>query len=273
MTTLDLPDGRLHYEVRGSGPYLLISGSPMTAAAFAPLAEALAADYTVITHDPRGISNSSLFDPQAPSGPELRARDIMTLLDALGVDSFDMFGSSGGAVTGLALVTANPGRVRTLIAHEPPLLELLPDAAAWRHTTDDIVKTFHEQGAGAAWGKFMVSAGFAGGGDDAPPPPPADHQPTEQENADNARFFDHDLRATTQYMPELAGLTNTSTRIIIGIGDESGHLNTHQTSVAMATLLAEPPVGFPGDHAGFLGQPVEFAAVIRSVLATDPAVN
>jgi len=272
MTTLDLPDGRLYYEVRGSGPHLLISGSPMTAAAFAPLAEALAGDFTVITHDPRGIGGSRLDDAQAPSGPELRARDLVALLDELGADSVDVFGSSGGAVTGLALVAGHPGRVRTLIAHEPPLLELLPDAADWRAVTDDIVATFHEHGAGAAWGKFMASAGFVQG-DDAPPPPPADHTPSEQEIADNARFFDHDLRATTRYLPELAGLTNTSTRIIVGLGEESGQLNTYQTSVALATLLAEPPVQFPGDHAGFLGQPVEFAAVVRSVLQTDPAVN
>jgi pimeloyl-ACP methyl ester carboxylesterase len=272
MTTLELPDGRLYYEVRGAGPHLVISGSPMTAAAFGPLADALATDFTVITHDPRGISNSALNDPDAPSGPELRARDLVALLDELGVDTFDLFGSSGGAVTGLALVAEYPGRVRTLIAHEPPLLELLPDAAEWRVTTEDIITTFHEHGAGAAWGAFMAAAGFVQEGD-APPPPPSDHQPTEQEDADNARFFDHDLRATTRYLPQLARLTATPTRIIIGLGEGSGHLNTYKTSVAMAELLAEPTVGFPGDHAGFLGQPVEFAAAIRSALVADPAIN
>jgi pimeloyl-ACP methyl ester carboxylesterase len=271
MTTLELPDGRLYYEVRGAGPHLVISGSPMTAAAFGPLADALAADFTVITHDPRGISNSALNDPDAPSGPELRARDLVALLDELGVDAVDMFGSSGGAVTGLALVAEYPGRVRTLIAHEPPLLELLPDAADWRASTENIITTFHERGAGAAWGRFMVAAGFAPENDDAPRPP--DHQPTAQETADNARFFDHDLRATTRYLPKVDRLTTASTRVVIGLGERSGHLNTHRTSVAMAALLAEPPVAFPGDHAGFLGQPVEFAAVIRSALVTDPAVN
>lgn len=272
MSIIDIPDGRLYYEVRGSGPHLLISGSPMTAAAFTPLADALAADFTVVTHDPRGIGNSTLDDPQAPSGPELRARDLVLMLDSIGAETFDVFGSSGGAVTGLALVADHPGRVRTLIAHEPPLLDLLPDAADWRAATEDIVRTFHEQGAGAAWGRFMVSAGFAAAGDDHQPPPDA-HEPTPQETADNARFFDHDLRATTRYMPELAGLTATTTRIVVGVGEGSGRLNTYRTSVVLATLLAEPPVEFPGDHAGFLGQPEKFAEVIRGALAGDPAVN
>ena len=270
MTTIEVPDGQLYYEVRGTGPLLLITGSPMTAAAFAPLAEALSNDHTVVTHDPRGISNSALDDPDAPSQPELRARDLVTLLDHLEAKTVDVFGSSGGAVTGLALVADYPGRVRTLIAHEPPLLELLPDAGSWRATTEEIVATFHEHGAGAAWGRFMQSAGFVQSGD-APPPPP--HEPTEQEQADNARFFDHDLRATTRYLPQLAGLIAGPTRIVVGVGEDSGHLNTHQTSLALATLLAEPPVTFPGDHAGFIGDPVGFAGVIREVLDDDPAVN
>lgn len=271
MTTIEVPDGRLYYEVRGDGPALLISGSPMTAAAFGPLAEALSNDFTVVTHDPRGISGSALDDPDAPSQPELRARDLITLLDHLGADTVDVFGSSGGAVTGLALVTDYPGRVLTLIAHEPPLLELLPDAERWRVTIDEISQTFHEHGAGAAWGRFMQSAGFVQAGD--APPPRQQHEPAEQENADNARFFDHDLRATTRYLPELAGLVSSATRIVVGVGAESGRLNTYQTSLALATLLAEPPVTFPGDHAGFLGDPVGFAAVVREILADDPAVN
>ncbi|MFF1644665.1 alpha/beta fold hydrolase [Streptomyces sp. NPDC058240] len=53
---------------------------------------------------------------------------MAAIVDALGADSADVFGSSGGAVTGLALVARHPARVRTLVAHEPPVMELLPDA-------------------------------------------------------------------------------------------------------------------------------------------------
>ncbi|GAB3605053.1 alpha/beta hydrolase [Conyzicola nivalis] len=273
MTTIEVPDGQLHYEVRGSGPHLLITGSPMKAAEFAALADALADDHTVVTHDPRGIGGSSLDDPDAPSQPELRARDLVTLLDHLKADTVDVFGSSGGAVTGLALVADYPGRVRTLIAHEPPLLELLPDAGRWRGEIEQIVTIFHEQGAGAAWGAFMKSAGFVQEGDTPPPPPEPRPEPTEQELADTARFFDHDLRATTRYLPDIPALVTGNTRVVVGIGVDSGHLNTYQTSMALATLLAEPPVTFPGDHAGFLGDPAGFAGVIREVLENDPAVN
>jgi pimeloyl-ACP methyl ester carboxylesterase len=64
------PGVRLRYEVRGSGPLLVVTGAPMAAAEFAPLAEALAADHTVVTHDPRGMSGSVLDDPAEDSTPE-----------------------------------------------------------------------------------------------------------------------------------------------------------------------------------------------------------
>ncbi len=60
--TLDVPGARLYYELRGSGPVLLLIGSPMDSTGFAGLASALADDYTVVTYDPRGIGNSSRED-------------------------------------------------------------------------------------------------------------------------------------------------------------------------------------------------------------------
>lgn len=263
--TLDVPGARQYYEVRGAGPLLFVVGSPMDAAAFAPVADALAGDHTVVTLDPRGISGSTLDDPEQDSTPELRADDVAAVLDALGAESADLFGSSGGAVTGLALAERHPGRVRTLVAHEPPLLELLPDAAERRAATEDLIETFHREGVGAAWMKFMVNAGFDLSADDAPAPPPG--EPSEQDLANSARFFGHELRGTTLHVPDIATLTAGSTRIVVGIGATSGGLVTHQTSKALADLLGTPPVEFPGDHGGFIGQPEEFAEALRKVLA------
>lgn len=263
--TLNVPGAQLYYEVRGSGPLLLVVGAPMAAAYFAPVADALAADHTVVTTDPRGISRSVLDDPQQDSTPELRAGDLVALLDALGADTADVFGSSGGAVTGLALVERHPGRVRTLVAHEPPLLELLPDAAEQRAIVDDMVETFHRDGLGAAWAKFMASAGFDDGDEGAPTAPPG--EPSEQDIADSARFFAHEIQGTTRHRPDVGALTGGPARVVLGIGADSGGLSTFRTSTALAELLGSTPVEFPGDHGGFMGQPAEFAEVLRKVLA------
>jgi pimeloyl-ACP methyl ester carboxylesterase len=266
--TLAVPGARLHYEVRGAGPLLLLMGAPMAAAAFAPLADALAGDHTVVTHDPRGISGSVLDDPEQDSTPELRADDVAALLDALGAASADVFGSSGGAVTGLALVARHPGRVRTLVAHEPPVLELLPDAAERRAGVEAMIEAFHREGLEAAWKLFMADAGFDDGEGGAPAAPPG--EPSAQDIADSARFFAHELRGTTRYRPDVAALTAGPARVVVGIGAGSGGLVTYETSTVLAGLLGVPPVEFPGDHGGFMEQPAEFAAVLRTVLTGGP---
>jgi pimeloyl-ACP methyl ester carboxylesterase len=262
--SLSVPGARLHYEIRGAGPLLLVIGSPMASAEFAPLAEAMAADHTVVTYDPRGYANSPVDDPDAPSGVEQRADDVAAILEDLGAESADLFGSSGGAVTGLALVTRHPGRVRTLVAHEPPLLELLPDAAEQRANTEAILDTFHRDGFGAAWMHFMHNAGFDMPAGDAPSGPP---EPSEDEVRQAARFFEIDLLPTTRYLPDIDALKNSTTRVVVGIGVDSGQLLTYRTSVALAKALGTTPVEFPGDHGGFMGAPAEFADTLRTVIS------
>jgi pimeloyl-ACP methyl ester carboxylesterase len=279
MTTthrVPVPGASIHYEVRGSGPVLVIAGSPMAARFFSPLAGALAGDHTVITHDPRGISNSPLADPTAPGDPNERADDIVAILDAVGAEQADVFGSSGGAVTGLALVTRHPSRVRTLVAHEPPLLTILPDAAEQMEITDDIVATFHRDGIGPAFGKFMAQAGFDQTGGAPEPdadgtPPDAEWQPSEQDLADSVRMFGYDILGTTRYRPDVAALTARPGQVVLGIGAESGSLLTYRTTAALAALLGLEMVEFPGDHGGFMPEPVAFAATLRSVLAGSTA--
>ncbi|WP_173010259.1 alpha/beta hydrolase [Mycolicibacterium sp. P9-64] len=267
--SLDVPGARLHYEIRGAGPLMLVVGSPMGTADFAPFADALATDHTVVTFDPRGLAGSTIDDPSQDATPDLRADDVAAILDALGAETADVFGTSGGAVTGLALVTRHPGRVRTLIAHEPPLLELLPDAEAQRAGTEAIIETFHRDGPDAAFVHFMINAGFDMSDPTLGPPPGP--EPTEAElakrMADSARFFDHELRDTTRYQPNLAALRASSTEVLVGIGVDSGHLLTQRTSTALCELLGSARVEFPGDHGGFMPAPGAFADRVREVLA------
>ena len=266
MTThqLSVPGAVLHYELRGSGPLLVLVGSPMGAGEFQQLADAMADDHTVVTLDPRGYGNSTIDDADQPSTVDLRARDVIAILDGRGADTADVFGSSGGAVTGLALMTRWPQRVRTLIAHEPPLIEMLGDAETHRADTERIIDTFHADGVHAAWRAFMVNAGFEPpeGAGDAPPP-------SDEERRHAARFFDHDLRATTGYRPDIAALSAAPGRIVVGIGADSAPLLTSATSSALADALGVGAQTFPGGHAGFLTDPAAFAEVLRTSLRTQ----
>jgi pimeloyl-ACP methyl ester carboxylesterase len=264
IRSVTVSGARLHYEVRGNGPLVIVAGSPMASAEFAPLADALATDHTVVTFDPRGYANSPVDDPDAASTVEQRADDVAAILDDLDAESADVFGSSGGAVTGLALVTRHPGRVRTLIAHEPPLLELLPDADEQRAGTEEIIDTFHRDGFAAAWMHFMRNAGFDVSPGDAPSGPA---EPADDEIRQAARFFEIDLRPSTRYLPAIDALKSSPSRVVIGIGVDSGRLLTYRTSVALAELLGVAPMEFPGDHGGFIGAPSEFADALRTVLS------
>src|SRR3954447_4172988 len=109
MTTLtthalDVPGARLHHELRGSGPLVALVGAPMDATAFAPLADLLAADHTVLTTDPRGINRSPVDHPDRDSAPEERADDLAALLRHVDAGPAAVLGSSGGAVAVLSLV-------------------------------------------------------------------------------------------------------------------------------------------------------------------------
>jgi hypothetical protein len=150
------------------------------------------------------------------------------------------------------------------VAHEPPLLELLPDADEQRVRTDGIVETFRRHGQAAAWMQFMRNAGFDADDSGAVSDPPG--PPSEQAIADGARFFAHELQGTTRYLPDIAALRTGSSQIVVGVGVDSTGLVTHRTSTALAALLDISTVDFPGGHGGFLDQPKGFADVVRSVL-------
>src|SRR5687768_9551024 len=157
MTTelLKVPGASLYYEVRGAGPVLLnIPGGPVDAGVFESLADELQDRYTVVTYDPRGHSRSSVDDPSRSVPVSVHADDAAALLDHFGSEAAFVHGSSGGATIGLELVTRHAAKVHTLVAHEPPAMELLPDRERWRATFDDIVATYRNEGVFPAMGKF-----------------------------------------------------------------------------------------------------------------------
>src|SRR5437667_10881888 len=96
---LNVPGATLYYEVRGSGPVLLMMpGGPADARAFRNIAEPLAWHHTVVTYDPRGLSRSTLDGPlQDERIVEIFADDVHRLLLATAKKPADVFASSGGA--------------------------------------------------------------------------------------------------------------------------------------------------------------------------------
>src|SRR4051812_45593943 len=126
MTTtriLTTAEADIAYDVHGplpaadGRPVLLMIGQPMDASGFRTLATYFP-DRTVVTYDPRGLGRSSRKDGRLDHAPTVQAADVHAVIGELGAGPAEMFASSGGAVTALALVAAYPNDVTTLVAHE-----------------------------------------------------------------------------------------------------------------------------------------------------------
>ncbi|MFI6482633.1 alpha/beta fold hydrolase [Nonomuraea sp. NPDC050663] len=262
MSALDVPGATLYYEVRGSGPVVALVASPMGADAFQAVAEQLAADYTILTMDPRGHGRSSLADPTQDSTPELRADDLSRLLSHLDAGPAAVFGSSGGAVTVLALAQAHPEQVNLVIAHEPPLQLLVDDRDKLVAQTEDMIATFSRGDVLGAWSQFMTTANI--------------HLPAEVlemmfggergpvQEASDQRFFHHELRGTTRWRPDFDKLGRVP--VVAGIGEDSTDQLCDRTTRALAQALGIGPTFFPGGHTGFADDPQTFLPRLRQVL-------
>jgi len=265
--TLDVPGACLYYETRGSGPRLLLLGSPMDSTGFASMAAELADSYTVVTYDPRGISNSTREDAAQDVTPELQADDVHRLLCALGGEPAYVFGSSGGAVVGLALATAHPNQVRMLVAHEPPVIELLPDNAQIREQINDIYKTYCSGGPGPAMQKFFAHVGLGAPGtegDESRSEP--DPEMLERMRSIADHFLAHLLRPTALYRPQIEALRTGAAKIVVAGGTTSKGQLAHRTALALAERLGTKIVDFPGSHVGFREQPGPCAQLLCQLL-------
>lgn len=263
--TLRVPDGELYYEVRGQGPLLVVVGAPMDARPFAPLADLLAASHTVLTTDPRGINRSRLDDPDTDATLDQRADDLARLITHVAAGPATVLGSSGGAVSALALAQAHPELLHTVIAHEPPLNELLPDRDEVQAGLAESIAIHLSGDPAGAFRKFAAVAGL--------PFPEAmieqifGGERNPQDIADDRFQYAHMMRPTTYWRPDFAVLRSIPVRLVIGIGDRSGGQLCERTSVAAATGLGIEPTRFPGGHGGFMEDPAAFATRVREVLA------
>ncbi|HZO66869.1 MAG TPA: alpha/beta hydrolase [Kribbellaceae bacterium] len=279
--TLDVPGAVLQYDVRRSeastAPVLMLIGSPMGAAGFGTLAGHFP-DRTVVTYDPRGVDRSRRTDDAAESTPDEHADDLHRLVAALDAGPVDLFASSGGAVNALALVARRPEQVRTLVAHEPPAAQVLPDREEALAACADIHQTYLRSGLGPAMAKFIALVGHKGPVPadfaDQPAPDPAGFGlPTEDDGSRNDPLVGQNIVSCTHYTHDFDALRAASTRIVLAAGAESTGELANRAAVATAERLGTTPVTFPSDHGGFLGgeygmtgDPDGFAATLREVL-------
>jgi pimeloyl-ACP methyl ester carboxylesterase len=282
--TLDAPGAVLTYDIRpneaSTEPVLLLIGSPMAAAGFVTLAGHFT-DRTVVTYDPRGAERSVKADPASESTPDQHADDLHRLISALDAGPVEIFASSGGAVNALALVARHPDAVRTLVAHEPPAAQTVPDRDAALAAARDVHETYRRAGFGPGMAKFIalvshkgpIAANYV----DQPAPDPAMFGlPTDDDGSRTDVLLGQNMVTCIHYQFDFDALRAASTRIVIGAGVESEGELAHRAGVAVAERLGTTAVTFPSGHGGFLGgeygqtgDPDGFAATLREVLSAQ----
>src|SRR5262245_18668029 len=169
MTThkLETTEADIVYDVHGplptadGRPPLFMIGQPMDASGFTTLASHFP-DRTVVTYDPRGLGRSGRKDGRVDHVPTVQAGDVHAVIEVLGAGPVEMFASSGGAVTALALVAAYPDDVTTLVAHEPPMIPVLPDADAAVRARAVVEDAYRARGRHAGMAAFIAMTSWQG---------------------------------------------------------------------------------------------------------------
>ncbi|WP_432126486.1 alpha/beta fold hydrolase [Streptomyces sp. bgisy082] len=281
--TLETAGADLVYDVRGplptadGRPPLFMIGQPMDAGGFAALA-ARFPERTVVTYDPRGLGRSTRKDGRDDHTPQIQADDVHAVVEAVGAGPVEMFASSGGAITALAVVAAYPSDVTTLVAHEPPLITLTPDGPAAVRARAGVREAYEKHGWGAGMAAFVAMTSWEGEFTDAyfaqpRPDPAAFGMPAQDDGSRDDPLLSDRSWAVSGYRPDTEALAAAPTRVVIAVGEESENVQTGRTSVATAELLGQRVTVFPSHHGGFCegefgypGKPDEFAHRLRQVL-------
>ena len=113
-----LPSGRIHAEVSGPAGAPLVIGVPGLSANLRSFDVIFAgldpARHRRLAYDPRGRGRSEKTAPGSYGWPA-HARDIASMADELGAETFDLIGWSMGAWIAMKVCEMFPGRVRRLV--------------------------------------------------------------------------------------------------------------------------------------------------------------
>ena len=273
----------LVFDVQGSGaPLLLIPGAGGGGDVYAQVVPLLADQFTVITYDRRCNGRSS-GDLTAELDMAQQARDVIAVLQAAGYAQGIIFGNSGGATIALQVAADHPAQVALLVAHEPPVIGLLPDAEELRAYVEKVYQTFLTEGTPAALQLFAGSlVGLPQPGDPAAGPAPDAGLPGSGAGGlgdglgqakDQTFFFSKEYHHLTLAAPDLAAIRAAHVAAVILVGALSTGAYYARTVPLIAEQLGCPWETVPGNHLAFLLDPAPFAQALSKVIARFPSAQ
>jgi pimeloyl-ACP methyl ester carboxylesterase len=261
----------LNYDLTGSGETLvLVHGSWSDRNNWLPVAPELARSFSVVAYDRRG---SGLSTRDVPGTRRDHEDDLAALIDAVADEPVHVVGTSFGASIALGLVSRRPELVRSVIAHEPPLISVAADGPDVRVQLEAVQATARavcaqvERGeARGAAERFVEEIALGPGTWELLP------EPLRETMVDSAAAFAVEQQDPAWADVELDELARTGVPMLISEGDESppwfapivakltgaiGHAETHTYRGA--------------GHAPHLTDPGDYLAVVARFLSRAPA--
>lgn len=255
---LDTGNVELYYEIRGSGPTIvMLPGAGGDAGYFTGVADYLADAFTVITYDRRGNSRST-GRVQALMNVSDQSDDVAALIAAFCSGPALVFGNSGGAIVALDVAARHPEAVLGIIAHEPPLVGLLPADDPWYDFFNRVGAVYASSGPAVAGAEFIAT--IRGEGDYTWP---EDLAVRFGGNVDY--LFRWEWEAWGSYKPDLDALSKVNFPIVLGAGSTDRGAYYARPSIEIANRIRAPWVEFPGVHLEFLSDPDGFGAALKAV--------
>ncbi len=129
------PPRPLLYEITGTGdPIVLMPGSLSGWLQWIAHAERLATRHTVVRAQIRSVELVEAGEPVPADYGVVTERDaLLSTVDSIGIDQFDLIGWSAGGSIALSFAMAHPERVKTLTLIEPAAMWVLRETG---HMTD-----------------------------------------------------------------------------------------------------------------------------------------
>jgi pimeloyl-ACP methyl ester carboxylesterase len=263
----------LYYEVRGQGqPLLMIPPAGGDGDFYAAVADILCDEYKVITYDRRANARSTMNDPQNFEISQ-QSRDAVAVLRAAGEDSAFVFGNSSGAVIALDMAKTQPQAVRAVIAHEPPIPRVHPNAKKWQRFFAGVYVTAFRFGSSLAALRFMLGVELPVRQLIKATREVNIHREQSSEryisSKDAADFLmKQELLPVTNYLPDVELIKQNGVRVFMAVGTWALERKTWYAQAAhiLAEQLCCELVTFPGHHGSYMDMPDEWAATLRSVL-------
>jgi acetyltransferase/esterase len=266
--TISVKDASIFYKIYGEAKpiLLMITGGTGNADSYENIIPFLIGKYTVISYDRRGYTRSPItsISERETIDIETQSDDVRTLLQAITKEPVYVFGSSIGGVIALDLAARYPLLVNKVIAHEPPLVNQLPESERagkvpeikLNETSFEAMRRFTE-----TFGlvpRNLAGQTFMHVSKDA----------IKRKAADTRFFLEHESKGVDSYHLDLEKIRGVSSKIVFLAGKESKGNFLYEIAIQTAQNTGTHFIEVIGHHVGYGQYPEEFSKEMIELLNT-----